>query len=231
MKSYQLGNNMKCTIRSYNAGKIGTKNMSYGNQPYTVIPSIEGRLTFESINAQGTSKFTDLVYNTSSISTVTLSEVPITDKILNLIFPKSEALLCNESKNYISDDENKIYLTFPSEKIYQVFIYDDEGNLEAAYGELSNNVIEVLKDESEYLIFYSYLGNKGYSLDDVNNFYLTLDLELIGNIEEETTSAWIHIDKCGLQPVKDLDFSRNLNSVDLTFQVIKTNNDYISFAN
>lgn len=189
MKTYQLGNNMKCIIRSYCAGKLGTENMLYGNQPYTVIPSIEGRLTFDSINGQSTSKFTDLVYNTSSISTVTLSDVPITDKILNLIFPKSEVLLCNESKNYLSDDMCKIYLTFPADKIYQVFVYDDEGHLEAAYGELDNNVLTVLKDESEYLIFYSYLGEKGYSLNDINNFYLTLDLEIIGNIEEETTSA------------------------------------------
>ena len=45
-------------------------------------------------------------------------DIPLTNKILNLIFLKSEEKLCSVSKNFNSNEEGKIYFSKPTEEIY-----------------------------------------------------------------------------------------------------------------
>ena len=105
--------------------------------------------------------------------------------------------------------------------IYQVFIYDVDGNLEQAYGTWDANEPLVLnKANSDYLIAYSYEKEFALSLTKNKNFYLTLDLEIIGNQDDATQHMWIHIDKCGLEIDNRLYFNQRSNAVDLTFKVI-----------
>ena len=40
MKTYKIGNKVKCIIRSYSSGYIGETRMEYDNQPYTVLQDI-----------------------------------------------------------------------------------------------------------------------------------------------------------------------------------------------
>lgn len=228
MKTYKLGNKVKCIIRAFTPGKIGEDTMQYKNQPYTVINEIEAQLDFQDVNKDAVSPYNQLSYNSANISEARLWRVPLTNKILGLLFPIAEESLCNTSENYDSDENGIIYLTLPTETIYQVFVIDEDGNLESAYGEYSENTLTVNNADSNYLIFYSYLSEKGFSLNKPNNLYVTLDLELIGNLEEETTNSWIHLEKCAVAVDRSLFFNRNLNTVDLTFKVIDTKQDYLS---
>ena len=226
MKTYKLGNKTKCIIRSFSAGKIGEQEMKYDNLPYTVLKDVEASLTFVDKNISSKSTFVDLSYNIDSLQEINISNVELNDKILNLIFSKNEDKLCSTMINCVAEN-NKIYITSPTDEIYQVFIYDVDGNLEQAYGVLNNMEVEVKRNE-DYLVFFTYTGEKSFKINRSESLYLTLDLILEGNADDEINTSFIHINKCALKVNKNMYFNRSLNAVDLKFIVIDDNESYIT---
>ena len=226
MKTYKLGNKTKCIIRSFSAGRIGEQEMKYDNQPYTVLKDVEASLTFIDKNISSKSTFVDLSYNIDSLQEINISNVELNDKILNLIFSKNEDKLCSTMINCVAEN-NKIYITSPTDEIYQVFIYDVDGNLEKAYGVLNNMEVEVNRNE-DYLVFFTYAGEKSFKINRSESLYLTLDLILEGNADDEINTSFIHINKCALKVNKNMYFNRSLNAVDLKFVVIDDNESYIT---
>ena len=226
MKTYKLGNKTKCIIRSFSAGRIGEQEIKYDNQPYTVLKDVEASLTFVDKNVSSKSTFVDLSYNIDSLQEINISNVELNDKILNLIFSKNEDKLCSTMINCVAEN-NKIYITSPTDEIYQVFIYDVDGNLEQAYGVLNNMEVEVNRNE-DYLVFFTYAGEKSFKINRSESLYLTLDLILEGNADDEINTSFIHINKCALKVNKNMYFNRSLNAVDLKFVVIDDNESYIT---
>ena len=226
MKTYKLGNKTKCIIRSFSAGRIGEQEIKYDNQPYTVLKDVEASLTFVDKNISSKSTFVDLSYNIDSLQEINISNVELNDKILNLIFSKNEDKLCSTMINCVAEN-NKIYITSPTDEIYQVFIYDVDGNLEQAYGVLNNMEVEVKRNE-DYLVFFTYTGEKSFKINRSESLYLTLDLILEGNADDEINTSFIHINKCALKVNKNMYFNRSLNAVDLKFIVIDDNESYIT---
>ena len=226
MKTYKLGNKTKCIIRSFSAGRIGEQEMQYDNQPYTVLKDVEASLTFTDKNISSKSTFVDLSYNIDNLQEINISNVELNDKILNLIFSKNEDKLCSTMINCVAEN-NKIYITSPTDEIYQVFIYDVDGNLEKAYGVLNNMEVEVNRNE-DYLVFFTYAGEKSFKINRSESLYLTLDLILEGNADDEINTSFIHINKCALKVNKNMYFNRSLNAVDLKFVVIDDNKSYIT---
>jgi hypothetical protein len=226
MKTYKLGNKIKCIIRSCAAGKIGDQEMKYGNQPYTVLKDVEASFTFAEKTKTSKSIFNELQFSQDNLQEITISNIELNDKILNLIFSKNEDKLCSTFENCCAED-NKIYISAPTSEIYQVFIYDVDGELEEAFGVLNNMEVSVKKNE-DYLVFYSYEGDKAYSFDRKQNQYLSLDLILEGNVDDELHTSFIHIDKCSLEVDKNMSFNRTLNAVDLKFIIIGNENNYIT---
>ena len=226
MKTYKLGNKIKCIIRSFSTGKIGEQEMKYDNQPYTVLKDVEASLTFVDKNISSKTTFVDLSYNIDSLQEINISNVELNDKILNLIFSKNEDKLCSTMINCVAEN-NKIYITSPTDEIYQVFIYDVDGNLEQAYGVLNNMEVAVQRNE-DYLVFFTYVGEKSFKINRSESLYLTLDLILEGNADDEINTSFIHINKCALKVNKNMYFNRSLNAVDLKFVVIDDNESYIT---
>ena len=226
MKTYKLGNKTKCIIRSFSAGRIGEQEIKYDNQPYTVLKDVEASLTFVDKNVSSKSTFVDLSYNIDSLQEINISNVELNDKILNLIFSKNEDKLCSTMINCVAEN-NKIYITSPTDEIYQVFIYDIDGNLEKAYGVLNNMEVEVNRNE-DYLVFFTYVGEKSFKINRSESLYLTLDLILEGNADDEINTSFIHINKCALKVNKNMYFNRSLNAIDLKFVVIDDNESYIT---
>ena len=228
MATYKIGNKVNGIIRSYCTGKLGKMNMIYNNQPYTILWDISATINFASIDKDSSSANKNLLqYNTDTISTIRLSNVPLTEKILDLIYKDNEEKLYSKQENYESDESGNIYLNITDE-IYQVFIYDDEGKLENAYGTVSDATLHVTKPESSYSIYYSYLGDKSYYLDKPDNFYIKLDLEILGNEDDNTQDMCLHIDKAAIKVDKNMYFNGYSNSIDLTIIVIYTGKNYLT---
>lgn len=228
MATYKLGNKVNGIIRSYHAGKLGKMDMEYDNQPYTILRGISATLNFSSNDKDSTvAEKNVLQYNADTVKEVRLSNVPLTEKILDLIYKDNEEKLYSKQENYISDEEGNIYLN-TTDEIYQVFVYDDEGNLEAAYGTFSDSILHVQKTEATYSIYYSYLGETSYLLDKPDNQYIKLDLEILGNEDDNTQDMCLHIDKAAIKVDKSMYFNNNANSIDLTIIVIYTGHNYLT---
>lgn len=228
METYKLGNKINCIIRAYSTGNIGSTLIEYDNQPYSILKDVGATINFtdrDRHSSQGVRNL--LAYNVSEIDSLNISNVLLTDKILNLLFNNSEEKLCTVTKDVVSTSDGKIYLTAPRDDIYQIFIFNEDG-LEFALDK--HNITEpilVNNIDSSYLVIFSYVGNKAVSFSSPRNLYLTLDLELTGNINDETNKMWIHLDQCAVSANKTLYFNQDINTVDLDFKVLSTDNNYI----
>ena len=231
MNTYKIGNKITCIIRAYNSGKIGSIEMEYDNQPYTIIKTATAELVFADSDKQASvDGFKKLYYNRSKLKEVTISDVKLNDKICNLIFNNSDKQLVTKIENYNSSDTNEIYLNTNIATVYQVFVYDMHGELDKAIGEYNTKFpIIVRRPNENYLICYQYEVDNCYNLDSPTNCYYTLDLLVSGNKDDNAARVNIHIDKCGLRVDKDMHFDQESNAVDLIFTVIDNKSNYITF--
>lgn len=227
METYKLGNKVKAILRAHTPGQIGSVEIQYSMQPYTILDAVDAQVIFKDNNSSAKSIQTLVNYNIDFVDSVNLNNIKLTDKIINLIFSVDSKPLKTISKNYQSNSNGVIYLP-NNTSLYQVFIYNDEGELEIAYDKIDDNFIQVAKPLSSYLLVYLQDAQKGFSLNRMNNITLALDLEVIGNENNSTNTMWLHFDKCSLSVNKNLYFSNDINSVDLTFKILKSDNDYIT---
>lgn len=228
METYKLGNKINCIIRAYSSGNIGSTEILWDNQPYSILKDVNATIRFSDRSKDSSQGVKNLLsYNISEVDSLNISNVLLTNKILDLLFEDSQEKLCTVTKDIVSTSDKKIYLTSPKDEIYQVFIFNEDG-LEQAFGE--HNIAEpIMVDNanSSYLAIYSYNGNKAVSFSSPKNLYLTLDLELVGNVNDETSKMWIHLDKCSISANKNLYFNQDINTVDLDFKVLSTDKNYI----
>jgi len=233
MSTYKIANKVKGIIRSYASGPIGNQMAEYANEPFMRIEEVEAVLTFSSRDSnQAIGEKRVLEYNHDTLTSIQLSHVPLSDKILSLLYIKNiEAPLFHKQAYFESDIEKKIYISIGGvSKIYQVFIYNQEGILEDAYGELDiSEPLEVREADSTYSIYYSIEGSKSFFLDKPENLYITLDLELIGNENDNTQDMSLHIEKAVIKTNRNIYLNRNTgNTIDIIADVIYTGLDYIT---
>ena len=231
MKNYKLGNQVTVIIRSYSDDTfIGDQYVERANQPYTIIKSAEANLSFKNITSTAKTTFNHLAYTHMKPSQLSISNVTINDKILNLIFHKNQTAephLFTKIENVISSKDKKIYFGQLNQTLKNVFIYDSEGNCKYE-PELNNNSCLVDKSEQPYLVCYQYESTTSFSLDQNNNHYYTIDLLLTSNQKEfgendNTINSTIHLEKCALEINSDMSFAQNSNAVDLKFIVLDDN--------
>lgn len=225
METYKLGNKINCVVRAYAPTTIGDTVLEYANEPFTVLKGVSARINFTDNDREAASAYSRILnYNVDMVDSVEISDVELTNKIMDLIFIKSSTKLINKVENYDSDENNLIFINCSAPEIKDVFIYDNGGALEAHYDSLNiAEALQVKKADSNYLIIYGYDSQVAYDLDRFNNIYLTLDMEVIGNVNDETSKMWLHFDKCGLTVDKNIYFSQKSNTVDLTFKVMIDN--------
>ena len=231
MNTYKLGNKVDCIIRFYAGGTtIGDVTAQYDNQPYTILKDVQATLSYGSHDKNAIAVERKLGFSHDFVDTIRLSDIPITDKILKLIYSKNEEKLCTATENLVSDEVGHIFFNRDLPEYYQVFVIDNEGNLEAAYGTLTTSYLPVKKENSPYLVCYNYLGDTSVSLDHSDNIYLKMDLTIKGSVGDTTTDMFLHIDKCVLTVDKNLYFNSRMNAVDLICRVINddTTNHYIT---
>ena len=153
-------------------------------------------LSFSAIESTLSSRFTEAYSQINDISEVSIRNVLLTNKIINLLFAPLEESWCSAHEQAISDSGetdgiSRIWLSTQSDDaVYQVFVMDEDGQLESAFDSVEYPYsIEVKKPNSSYLIFYNYKGKRSFDLRRPNNLYLTLDLEIVGNIDDATEKA------------------------------------------
>ena len=227
--NYKIGNKVDVIVRSYNSGDMGSMTMQYKNQPYTILRDITATITFfnRDVSAEQGEDIL-LAFNHDNVSRINLSDVPLNDKLLDLLYEENEDALCSEQEYVTTDENGQFFISWPTDVVYQVFMYDDQGVLEQAFGTCDDTMFTMLKPNTQYSIYYSFKGTKSFLLRKKENMYVTLDLIITGNIEDETSDMCIHIEKCALSADKALFLRDEINTISLTARVIRGGNNYIT---
>lgn len=228
MENYKLGNIGQIIIRTYNPidGIYPTK---YDNQPYTFLKDKEFAINFDN-NTSDIKRRTvnELATSWGTIDSIEINDVELNSKILNLVYQPNESKICSRAENYDSDDEGMIYLTRPNNQtIYQIFIYNDDGDLETALDELNSDELQVERPNSNYFIIYNFEGRNAFNFSSNQKYYFTLDITTIMNEDEESQPCHIHIDKCQLRLDQRMTFKQSSNTIDLIFKVVGHTDNYI----
>lgn len=228
--NYKIGNKVDVIIRAFNAGTMGSMQIQYKNQPYTILRDVSATLTFAAKDANSRQGEKNLLsFNHDSISRIDINGVVLNDKILNLLYTKNEEAPLFSDQFYVTtDEEGNAFMSWPRDVVYQVFIYDNQGTLEKAIPSCGDTFLQLNKANHQYSVYFSYVGEQSFLLNKSTNQYVTLDLIVLGNAEDETTDMCIHIEKCGLSANKTLFLRDEINTIDLTATVLATNEDYIT---
>lgn len=236
MFTYKTGNKVNAIIRAYCAGKLGSMEMKYDNQPYTELTGIQAVINFADKTASATTDLASVrYYNASAINSVQLRNVPRTNKILRLIYNDSPIKLASRSCNVNCEVADKLYLpTDPSGTLYQVFVYGVDGQLVAAFDQITRGIIEGTNNVAfqvghNYKVFYSYEVQQALSLDqrpapagNRYNNYISLDLLSEGNINDSTYNYCVHVAKAAVSVNKNVYFRNDsINTIDLNLHVIQ----------
>lgn len=239
MTTHKIGNQVTCVIRAYDSTPIGDYKVSYNNEPYTIIKGENAAATFVSESIDMMSRDRNGAYANEKIDSITIYNVTLTDKILNLIYLKNKEVSITFTEELLSSEDKKLFLSKglgKQKKLVFIFDADDSSKapiLEKAIETLKadEDVIEVDKANAYYFVVYEIITNKAYSLDDRKSMYVALDLMTISNTDDKTSNTWLHIDKAIVKVNKNMYFNTKANAVDLTFSVVrdsKTENYLVS---
>ena len=233
MENIKLSNRLDCIIRGIAPGHIGNTELSYGNQPYTIIRDVAVTFSFSSVDSSYNAQYKVLGHRLDNVSSVSIGGVKTTQKILEMVFGSAEGLLTKVVSTKISN--SKIYISAPSFPIYQVFVFDKSGNLIAAADRLDSPAMTLDRIPDEVVqVFFSYPARQSFSFDEHPQWmYFTLDFAGEVNLSDKTSYTTIHLDKCLLRTNRNLIFNADANTIDLEFDVIHDrsmkNADYIAF--
>lgn len=202
-------------------------------EPFTLIKDINIVFNYGQNNKEITKQGTLLFDNNNYPSSITLQNVPITQKISKLIF-KPQNINFLQKTNYIkaTSINHEIYL--PHDAIYHAFVYDSKNELIGTV-ECGDNVIlsPDLIDGETYTVFYEYrleAPSTAYSLGTPDFGYFTLEIFGVGNRNSQDSTVYIKLMQCALQTNKSLYFDNSgSNTVNLTFKIIADNPDYLVF--
>ena len=213
MATYKLGNKITCIISAYN-------NEIKKWEPYTVLRDITASIIFDTQNAEQTSRFLVNNYTDYKPSYITLENVQLTDDIRNLIFPKKET----QRMRGVTETVTPTALILNVDHIYDIFVYDDRGNLVFTADEWDCTVNGALKwpisgRTTKYIVFYSF-DAVASALEFQQNAYFKLDIISEGSINDTLNRTYIHFDKTAVRPVPHLYFQTSMNTTTLTFVVI-----------
>lgn len=230
--TYKLGNKITCIISS---DVLSTTDFFAKQQPYTIVSNIEATLNFNDYVTDLAARHEVLNYHESILESITLSNVPITNKIVDYAFrqhmanKEGEKVFITKMAQCAVSNTNEVLLTLPSTvtDLYYVFVYDALDTSKLLYHadhiqnyNLNTNPIRLTTKVSDVLVIYRQVTDAFYPLCSTTDGYVSLDLLLVGNENEATNASTIHINKCVLQPINALSFNATLNTVDLTFTVI-----------
>ncbi len=228
MYFYKIGNMSDVILRSVDASAIGSHKIKYDYEPYTILKDKEIEINFKSITKELKGSTNVLQFNQDYPEELVVKNVELNDKILNLLYKQTAEGICTEYQNCVSDEEGIIYLNNIKDHYYQIFIFNEEGNLESAYGESTESQFKVENTNSSYLIVYGFMGEKNYTICPIENIYFSIDIISKSNSDDVTLPTYYHFDKCALEITKDMYFNNNANTVDLKFKILDLDNSTIS---
>ena len=129
MEQVKIGNKIKnLIIRLASDLPIEGMDPITPNEPYTVLHDIQASFVFEERIRTQKAQFSVLSYNNSKLGSVTLFNVPLTEKVMNLLFERDHLLSATMVEDTYADECGHIFLNRVSSKdfVYNLFLHDED---------------------------------------------------------------------------------------------------------
>ena len=228
---FKNGNKVNVLIRNKYAQQIGSYTLA-DNEPYTYITDVSIFFNYNQEDVSITQKGHVLSSAQDYPDSITIYNVPFTDKVSSLALIKNAAPVYKTNIMTVTAANNTIYLQ--NSECYNVYLYNNDNQL-LGYFEQTDNYItgEELIDGEQYKVFYNYLvpsdDSISYELASPHFAYFTLEIFGEGNINDTTSALYLKLNKCSLSTSKDFVFNNQTgsNTINLTFNIIKGNKDIL----
>ena len=228
---FKNGNKVNVLIRNKYAQQIGSYSVA-DNEPYTYITDVSIFFNYNQEDVNITQKGHVLSSAQDYPDSITIYNVPFTDKISSLALIKNLTPVYKTNIMTVIAADNTIYLQHAD--CYNVYLYDSNNILLGVFDHIDNSITgEELINGEQYKVFYNYLvpsdDSISYELTSPHFSYFTLEIFGEGNINDTTSALYLKLNKCALSTSKDFVFNNQTgsNTINLTFNIIKGNKDIL----
>lgn len=227
MERYSFSGKGNILIKAKSSGKYGSKQY-VSNEPIVYFTNVFVNLNFQYIEKTPNVSIENLVVDPkSSPSYLRVSNIKVSEPLQTLLYKKktNQTKYRTFVKKLVSEDSS-LFLPIESDQelIGELFIYDSNKTKMSGYV-INNETYEITGlDDGEYTIFYSVNQNATsiYSLEAPNYPNMSLEIEIIGNLDGSTGAAIIHIDNVKLLTRPSLDMNSETPFVDdLDFAILQ----------
>lgn len=222
-KLYELGSVVDILIKPNTDTVIGNKTYK-ANEPYTVLKDVSVGLIYEQISSDITAKKPINSSQKARPYQITINDIQLTQKILDLILTRIENTdYIRTIKEICIAEKNSIYLN--NEPIKDLFIYDKSGSAVRVDNIEDNIVSGNFNDGESYLVFYeSKIDNVIYSFEMPHYPYFTLEINGKGNTDKNTSSIYCKFPAVSLVSIPNINFiNEDILNSPLIFNIIYQN--------
>ena len=193
---------------------------------YTVLNDVIVNLAYERNNSEGKDIKNKINYIVNFPNEIYISNVPMTEKVCNLLMQKENDtnLLITKKEIIECTVQNKLFLSdIPSKDIYVKDKNYNNLEYEVADYTLTGNFIE----GETYLVFYkTYINKSVFNMEKVSMPYFSLEIHFKGNDNKKTTIGYMIVPSVSLISSPVVVFNSNtIVGSNLNFKIIDVNNE------
>ena len=224
MERYSFSGKGNIIIKAKNEGKYGGKQY-LANEPIAYFTNVFVNLNFQYIEKTPRVAIENLAVDPkSSPSYLRVSNIKVNESLQTLLYKKIQDQKKNRTKvERLESVDGSLLLSVQTGQTVnnELFIYDMNKNLITEYEKDADEITGLA--DGFYTIFYSINENASsiYSLDAPNYPNMTVEIEVLGNLNGVTGAAILHIDNVKLLTRPSLDMqSENPFVDDLDFAIL-----------
>lgn len=226
---FKAGSKVDVLLRVDSAQQVGVYSLA-AHEPYTLLKDLSITFNYRQQTADAEKQGFLISHAEDYPYSVSLYNVPFTEKISNLVFKQGESGAMKTHMMRCLAADHKIY--FEHNQCFNMYVYHN--NVLIGHFAETDNYLEgpELENDESYIVFYNYIPSEGsivYELETPYHAYFTLEIFGEGNVGDQTSSVYLKFSQCALVTNKQFYFNSNdgSNTVNLTFNIIKGNKDVL----
>ena len=173
------------------------------NEPYTFLKDVQINFLYEQNDAQSNGRKPVLSTNAGRPTQLSITGVPLTSKIADLILTREENTMYNRTRREKQYCSQKGVLQLNYTPIDgSIYVYDEKFNkINVQYNGITITSADIELDKT-YLVFYQELftGDK-FNFEIPHYPYFTLDIFVKGNTNKISNDVYMHFDAASLNMV------------------------------
>lgn len=228
---FKFGGKVSVLIRAFKSQTIGEFKLA-DNEPFLKIDNIAVTFKYGKIDATATSgRQIHLNNNEEVLTGITLQGIPLNSRTSALIYTTLTGQQLTSGFEAVECENKTIVLQ--RDNVSDVFVYNSNRELVLNLTTAGKIITDDKLVDNEYTVFYNYAAEStpAYALNSPAISYLTIELFAKGNLDDNTSKAYLKLLRCKLNSSakNTITYENTVNTINLEFDVIdgKTSDNYL----